>query len=125
MWRQKNAVCVSCGAYKRGALERCRACGREPSSDYEMARALILSLDPGNRNTSVGRSANELQRIGKEISVGRPYLFDPAEEQTALRALEDVRDIERKKQRRNQLIRIGVIVLIFIVAYLLWPTGKR
>lgn len=122
MWG-KNAICVACGAYKRGAWERCKQCGREPTSDYELARALILSLKT-EEAAAIGRSEAELKRIGGDIRIGRPYLFDPAEEQKALVAVEALRELERKKHRRNQLIRIGVVAAILIVAYLFWRSGK-
>lgn len=123
MWG-KNAICVSCGAYKRQPQLRCRACGREPSSDYEIARALILSIDPGNRKTAVGRSAADLQRIGADIRSGRPYLFDPSEEQKALRVGEELKELEQKKRLRNHIIRVSIILLIFVIAYFLWPSAK-
>src|SRR5688572_7404447 len=119
MWG-KNAICVRCGAYKRRSLIRCRSCAYEPGSDYEAARALILSLNTGASTTAVGRSEAELKRIGADIRSGRPYLFDPAEEQKALRAVDELKQIESKKHRRNQAIRVGVVLVILLLAYILW-----
>jgi hypothetical protein len=118
MW-SKNAICVACGGYKKRAWQRCAHCGREPESDYELARALILSLNTGVTTTPVGRSETELKRIGGDIRSGRPYLFDPAEEQKALSAVQELKDLERRKQRRNQMIRVGIVVAVLLLAFIL------
>lgn len=123
MWG-KNAICVRCGAYKRRPLIRCRGCGYEPASDYESARALILSLNAGAQATIVGRSEAELKRIGADIRSGRPYLFDHAEEQKALRAVDTLKEIDRKKHLRNQTIRVGVVLVVLILAFVLWYSGN-
>ncbi|HKQ30031.1 MAG TPA: hypothetical protein VJS66_01990 [Burkholderiales bacterium] len=123
MWN-KNAICVACGAYKRTAWLRCKNCGREPGTDYELARALILSLNTGPQTTPVGRTEAELKRIGADIRSGRPYLFDPAEERKALATVQERQELERKKHRRNQLIRIGVVIVILLIAFILWRAGK-
>jgi hypothetical protein len=123
MWG-KNAICVACGSYKRRPWLRCGHCGREPESDYELARALILSLNTGATATAVGRSAADLKRIGAEVRSGRPYLFDAAEEQKALGAVQELKEIARKKRRRNHAIRIGVVLVILLLAFIFWRSGK-
>jgi hypothetical protein len=123
MWG-KNAICVACGSYKRRPWMRCGHCGREPDSDYELARALVLSLNAGATTIPVGRSAADLKRIGAEIRSGRPYLFDTAEEHRALSAVQELKKIEQKKRRRNHTIRIGVVLAILLLAYIFWRSGK-
>lgn len=76
-----NAVCVPCGAFKKSAQTACPACGFEPKSEYEMARALILSQKFTADETTIGQTSDELRTIAADIRAGRPYRFDPQEQQ--------------------------------------------
>jgi hypothetical protein len=119
---RKQSVCVSCGRFKRRALIRCKRCGYLPSSDYEIARAVILSRQMQAGATVIGRSPSELKRIAAEIRGGRPYLFDPDEEQIALYAYRHAHDAAGKI-RRNIVVAISIAVLILVIAILALLSG--
>jgi predicted nucleic acid-binding Zn ribbon protein len=119
MWHKK-AVCVRCGALKREALTRC-SCGFLPFSDYERARALILSELFSVGSLAIGRAPTDLQRISAEIRSGRPYLFDAAEEQTAVDAARELDTAAQKRHKKNRLLlSIVGIVLVLMLGFLLW-----
>ena len=120
---RKQSVCVSCGQFKRRALERCKHCGYLPGTDYEIARAVILSRQVQAGAASVGLTLPELERIAAQIRGGRPYLFDPNEEQTALSAQRHLQDLAVGKRRRRVAIAIGVAALTLGIAYLTWMSG--
>ncbi len=119
MWLKK-AVCVRCGRFKHRPLVRCTGCGYHPGSDYEMARALILTETGHAGEAIAGRSRPELKRIAAEIRSGRPYLFDPNEEQVVLYAHRHLQEIARKKRIRNRALGIGAALLIAGILYLLF-----
>jgi len=121
---RKQAVCVSCGAFKRRALARCKHCGYLPGTDYEIARAVILSRQVQAGAAIIGRSAPELQRIAAQIRSGRPYLFDPNEEQTALYAHRHLQDLAAGRRRRRVAIALGAGALALgVIAYVVWMSG--
>jgi hypothetical protein len=111
-------VCVGCGAFKRRPQVRCSGCGYLPFSEYEIARALILSESFHIGGTVIGRSRPELKRIAKEIRTGRAYLFDPKEEQIALNAYRDFQTITHRKRVWNRVAWTGITLLILILLYL-------
>ena len=120
---RKQSVCVSCGRFKRRALVRCKHCGYLPDTDYEIARALILSRQVQAGEAIVGRSPPELERIAAQIQGGRPYLFDPNEEQTALYAHRHLQDLAAGKRRRHAALAIVLAALLFGIGYLALMSG--
>lgn len=112
----RNAVCVTCGAYKRDPMTRCKGCGFEPSSDYELGRALILSRQFNFHGKMLGRSPDDLKRIAADIRRGRPYLFDNNEQEVAVRAYQDLRETARK--RSLKLKAIAVLIGIALIGWL-------
>jgi hypothetical protein len=121
---RRQAVCVSCGAFKRRVLARCKHCGYLPDTDYEIARALILSPQTQAGEAVVGRSPPELERIAAAIRAGRPYLFDPNEEQVALLAQRHLRDLAGARRRRRLAIALGAGALVVgLIVWRVWMSG--
>ncbi len=117
-----GAVCVTCGAIKKAAVERCPQCGYEPESEYEVARALILSKAFPAGNRIIGRSLDELRAIGEQIRSGRPYYFDPHEQQTVVEAYRDYLDAKSGRHASVFLKWLVPLLLILVLATvsLLW-----
>ena len=118
----KKAVCVACGAFKSDALATCSECDYQPTSEYEIARSLILSQASDNGQMTIGRTAEELEKISADIRGGRPYLFD-AEEQR--RVVEHYREHGAAKTKRSVLgllkWLLPLLLLVGLIATLLWP----
>ena len=117
-----GAVCVTCGAFKKAAVESCPECGYEPESEYEVARALILSKAFPAGKRIIGRSVDELRAIGEQIRGGRPYYFDAQEQQDVVKAY---RDYTNTKSGRNVSVFLKwllplLLILILAAASLLW-----
>ena len=109
----KKAVCVACGAFKGDALATCSACDYQPASEYEVARSVILSQAFTVGKVTIGRTAEELERISTEIRGGRPYLFD-AEEQR--RVVEQYREYEAARSKRPTLGFLKWLVVLLLLA---------
>ena len=120
-----EAVCVACGALKKAAVERCAQCGYEPESEYEVARALILSKQfPAGRQT-IGRPVDELRTIAEQIRSGRPYYFDSQEQQRVVEAYRDYNDARAGRHAfafLKWLIPL-LLIMIFAAAWL-WFRGQ-
>ncbi len=116
-----NAVCVPCGAFKKSAQAACPACGFEPKSEYEVARALILSQKFTADETTIGRTADELRTIAADIRVGRPYRFDPQEQE---RVVDQYRAgaVARSQRSRLGFLRwlVPITLILGLLALLLW-----
>lgn len=109
----KKAVCVACGAFKGDALVTCPTCDYQPASEYEVARSLILSRAFTIGKVTIGRTAEELERISTDIRGGRPYLFD-AEEQR--RVVEQYREYEAARSKRPTLGFLKWLVVLLLLA---------
>ena len=83
---KNKAVCIRCGAFKKDAFSTCKQCDLTPKSDFEAARALILSEETKYGDVVIGRSAEELQSISESIRAGRPYPIDGDEQTQVVRA---------------------------------------
>jgi hypothetical protein len=83
---KRKAVCIRCGTFKKAAFAPCTECGLSPKSDYEAARALILSEKTFYGDVEIGRSAEELETISQSIKSGRPYPIDGEEQKAVVRA---------------------------------------
>ena len=109
-----NALCIRCGTHKGDAEETCGHCQFAPSSDLEMAKALILSTHRDH-----GRSTAILEAIGRELSHGVEFRYDPVELQEAL---EDVRGraLARKSPLAIDVILwVGPVILLAAALWLL------
>ena len=80
-----KAICIRCGSYKKNAFDACKECDLKPASDFEAARALILSEKTMYGNASVGKPLEELVEISKAIKSGRPYPIDGDEQNRVVR----------------------------------------
>lgn len=121
-----RAVCVTCGAFKKAAVESCPECGYEPESEYEVARALILSKQFPAGNRIIGRSVDELRAIGEQIRGGRPYYFDAQEQQIVVEAY---RDHTNAKSGRHASVFLKwliplLLLLILAAVSLLWSRAR-
>jgi hypothetical protein len=82
---KKKAVCIRCGAFKKDAFSSCPDCGLTPKTDFEAARALILSEKTAYGETEIGRTIVELENISEAIRGGRPYPIDGEEQKIVVR----------------------------------------
>ena len=121
-----RAVCVTCGAFKKAAVESCPECGYEPESEYEVARALILSKQFPVGNRIIGRSVDELRAIGEQIRAGRPYYFDAQEQQIVAEAYRDYTNAKSGWHASVFLRWLIPLLLILILAAvsLLWYRAR-
>lgn len=115
----KKAVCVACGAFKGDALVTCPTCDYQPASEYEVARSLILSRAFTIGKVTIGRTAEELEKISADIRGGRPYLFD-AEEQR--RVVEHYREHGAAQAKRSALGLLKWLVPLLLFTGLIVAT---
>ncbi|WP_455200894.1 hypothetical protein, partial [Kaarinaea lacus] len=71
--------------FKKDAFASCPDCGLAPKTDFEGARALILSEKTVYDKTEIGRTIEELEEISKAIKSGRPYPIDGEEQKIVVR----------------------------------------
>jgi len=81
-----KAVCIRCGTFKKDALATCSSCQLIPKTDFEAARALILSLQTEYAGVQVGKTIEELKNISEQIKSGRPFAIDGDEQSRVVRA---------------------------------------
>ena len=121
---KNRAICIRCGHFKKDAFATCKSCNLTPKTDFEAARALILSEKTNYGDAVIGKGMEELQAISQAIQNGRPYPID-GEEQTQvvrtyyayLKTLPPPKWYRRKKILA--LIAFILIALIAGIAYLL------
>ncbi|BAU49209.1 hypothetical protein SVA_2661 [Sulfurifustis variabilis] len=107
-----QAICVCCGKPKTKVFGPCRACGFLPETEYQMARALILSLTRTVGGLSVGRDASTLKAVAAQIQAGRFYEFDPREEQRAVAAWRAWSAENERRRARRRSIAWTVLTLV-------------
>lgn len=120
-----KAICVACGKPKRDPYIACKACGFQPATDYQMARALIFSPPSPVTHEKIGRDQKSLKALSKQITGGRPYEFDPVEVEAAVKVYQRLQQaiLERKKKTRKIVVLIlmlatlaaGVVGYLFII----------
>jgi hypothetical protein len=117
-----RAVCVRCGTVKQEALAACAACDYTPESEYEVARALILSKRFAVGDVSIGRPDSELEAIGEQIRGGRPYYFDPEEQRVVIEAYRSVAQA-KSSRRTSRFLKwlVPVLLILGLLVALLWP----
>lgn len=107
--------------FKKNAIAACPTCDYKPESEYEVARSLILSKNFTVGELVIGRSLNELRAIAEEIRGGRPYYFDPNEQQLVVEAYRTHVEIKSKRLTLNFVKWLGPLLLILgLLAVLLW-----
>jgi len=121
-----NAVCVSCGEYKKSALARCKSCGFQPKTDYEAARSLILSETHVIHEIAIGRSAEQLQQISQSIRSGRPYPIDGEEQKQVVREYNQYLKLHppsswppTRKVKWLLIISLLFVCVAFVLVYLI------
>lgn len=120
---KKKAVCIRCGAFKKDAFTSCPECKLTPKSDFEAARALILSEKTVYGETEIGRTAEELEEISRSIRSGRPYPIDGEEQKIVVR--EYYSYLKSQPPPKNYMRKILfwgglVILLVSIITGLAW-----
>jgi len=112
---KKKAVCIRCGTFKKEAFATCPECGLAPKTDYEAARALILSELTFYGDTEVGRNMEELEAISQSIKSGRPYPIDGEEQKTVVRAYwHHLKSQPESKPPRSRFILWGALLFLFV-----------
>ena len=120
---KKKAVCIRCGTFKKDAFATCPECDLTPKTDFEAARALILSEKTAYGTVEIGRTAEELQTISEAIRSGRPYAIDGEEQKLVVREYWNYLKSQPppKKPLRKILLWGGAAtVILIIVAFLVW-----
>lgn len=117
-----KSVCVRCGAFKKSATTTCGACHYTPESEYEIARSLILSKSSNLGETTIGRDADALKAIAKDIAGGRPYYFDAEEQQQVVEAYRTQLATSSGTSSFGFLKwLLPLLLIVGIVAALVWP----
>jgi hypothetical protein len=122
--KKYKAVCIRCGSYKKDAFASCPECGLAPTTDYEAARALILSEKTFYGNIEIGRSPQELEAISRSIQGGRPYPIDGEEQKTVVRAYWDY--LKSQPEPSSPFLRkflkwgILLVILTSAIALVAW-----
>ena len=120
---KKKAVCIRCGTFKKDAFATCPECNLTPSTDFEAARALILSEKTLYGVTEIGRTLEELEEISNAIRNGRPYPIDGEEQKLVVREYWNYLKSQPppKNRLRKFMLRGGsAIMILVIVAILVW-----
>ena len=99
------AVCLKCGAFKRGAFTLCSKCGYRPDNDESLTKHLLSSDHIC--------SPEQLETIAVRIKAGEEIEF-PAENLQAFWVRKAELDAQAKKLRRT--CAIGCVGLLVIVA---------
>ena len=116
---KKKAVCIRCGEFKKDALATCKACDLTPKTDFEAARALILSEKTLYGDSYIGKSWEELEKISESIRSGRPFAIDGDEQSQVVRTYYAyLKSLPKPRWYQNKKLKIlsGIIVLIAIAA---------
>ena len=119
---KKKAVCIRCGTFKKDAFAKCPECDLTPNTDYEAARALILSELTFYGDTEIGRSMEELEVISQSIKSGRPYPIDGEEQKAVVRAYWNYLKTQPKPKPSRRLLLWSSILIITLsaIGFTLW-----
>jgi len=112
---KNKAVCIKCGTFKKDAFSTCKKCDLTPKTDFEAARALILSEETLYGDVVIGKSPEELKSISESIRAGKPFPIDGDEQTRVVRAYyEYLKTIPAKKwyQTRKLIWVIGLVALL-------------
>ena len=121
-----KAICIRCGTFKKDAFAACKECALEPKTDFEAARALILSEKTMYGTTNIGRTTEELEEISEAIKRGRPYAIDGEEQKLVVREYSAyLKSLPEPKWYQSMKIKwivagiSGLAILMGIVIYVL------
>jgi hypothetical protein len=112
---KKTAICIRCGTFKKDAFATCKECDLAPATDFEAARALILSEKQLYGEFAIGRSMEELEEISTAIRNGKPYPIDGEEQNLAVRQYSAyLRSLPKPKWYQTKTIKWIAVGLLFI-----------
>lgn len=112
-----RAICVRCGEFKKNAFATCKACDLTPRTDFEAARALILSEKTLYGERYVGKTWEELEKISEAIRNGRPFAIDGEEQSEVVRIYYAyLKSLPKPRwyQQRKFIIALSVLLLVLI-----------
>lgn len=113
---KNKAVCIRCGNFKKDAFSSCKACDWTPKTDFEAARALILSEQADYAGEIVGKSMEELQTISDSIRSGRPYAIDGEEQSRVVRAYYSyLKTLPPRKWYQSKKVKIILALLLIML----------
>lgn len=127
---KKKAVCIRCGTFKKEALTTCPNCNLTPKTDYEAARAFIVSekFSFGDSDVEIGRSMEELQKIAAAIQNNRPYAIDGEEQKMVVREyykyLKSLPQTNWPLARKLKWFGTGIAVIVLLVG-IVWFLVSR
>lgn len=107
-----KAICVACGKPKKHWASICKACQYLPETEYQLARSLVFSLKSLNKDLQVGRSNEELKKLSKQVTGGRPYEFDPKEVELALSAYKFYVKKEVARKKKLKIVVVAILILL-------------
>ena len=113
------AICVRCGRPKKDPLRQCKACGYEPQTEYEKARALIFSSPKSIAGAQIGRDAATLEALSAQTQGGKFYEFDPKEELRVVDVLRIYEGQQARKRARNRKILLFIALITFATIVLI------
>ena len=112
---KKTAICIRCGTFKKNAFTTCKECELTPATDFETARALILSEKQLYGDIAIGRSLEELEEISLAIRNGKPYPIDGEEQNLVVRQYSAyLRSLPKPKWYQTKTTKWFAVGLLFI-----------
>lgn len=123
---KNKAVCIRCGTFKKQALSVCPQCGLQPKTDFEAARALILSEKTLIGSLEVGHSLEELQDIAQAIRRGKPFPIDGEYQTQVVREYyRHLNSVPQANWPRRRVLKWMAILLLMVLlattaAWWLW-----
>ena len=121
-----KAVCIRCGSFKKQAFSVCPECGLKPKTDFEAARALILSEKTVIGDTEIGHTLEELKEIADAIRRGRPFPIDGEYQKTVVREYyKHLKSMPQPKWPARRVLKwtavlLLVLILASVFAWWLW-----
>ena len=123
-----EAICLRCGNQKRAPWEKCNRCGYDPSGDEEaLIRSVYLSVGRFAESERKATYRTELDRMGLVLERGEQLMF-PEAELVRLRAEKKLFNSIPRSAVWGAVLRlflpaIGLLLLLFVAAYLLRASG--
>lgn len=102
------AVCLRCGAFKRGAFTPCPGCRFAPDDDESLTKHLLV--------TDHYLTQEELQRIAQRIKAGEVVEFEPELLQQARVRKEQLETSVRRLKRGCSIV---CLIILAVAAYAL------
>jgi len=119
-----TSICIKCGQSKGFFRRQCISCGFQPASQLDLAKSLMLSTNfeiQSNEfgNEYLGKTWNELQKIGQHIGCGEPYEFDPDLLEKARQQIESIEQLTPRMVLKSVVLWLSpVMLMIVVVLYL-------